>query len=53
MMKKNKKDKENQKDKEIIGHNTIGIKDKLLFKHQCLKPPKKYFLNQIKQNLIK
>lgn len=37
-MKKIKINKENQKDKEITDHNTIGIKDKLLFKHQFLKP---------------
>ncbi len=53
IMKQNKINKENQKDKEKTDHNTIGIEDKLLFKRQFLKPQKNSFLNLIKQNLNK
>ena len=53
IIKKHKINKENQKDKEMIDLNTIGTKDKLLFKHQCLKPRKNYSLNLIKLNLNK
>ena len=53
MMKKYKINKKNKKDNEIIDLNIIGTEDKLLFKHQYLKPQKNYFLNLIKLNLNK